>query len=163
MARQPLVPDFRSQVFSTSIKFPISIPHVRSPNTYKQAPFLLYLDGILPTNYGTMYSILRSATGSSLPVNTEIEHLPNRPSGFPVSFTMTQQGFTANVSCAQRPVNETTSPSMRLLSATQSIFNATSTITLAQLVVRCPNAVQSIISRGYHLLSLMFLVCPIVP
>jgi hypothetical protein len=111
-----------------------------------------------------MYSMLRSATGSGLPVNTEIKHLSNQPSGFPVSFTMTQQGFTANVSCAQRPVNETTSPSMRLLSATQSIFNATSTITLAQLVVQCPNAAQSIISRGYHWsLSSMFLVCSIVP
>ena len=98
--------------------------------------------------------MLRSATGSSLPVNTEIERLPNRPSGSPVSFTMTQQGFTANVTCAQRPMNDTTSPSMRIFSNTESVFNATSTVTLAQLVVLCPNSAESAqatISRGCHL------------
>ena len=94
--------------------------------------------------------MLRSATGSGLPVNTEIERLPNQPSGFPVSFTMTQQGFTANVTCAQRPVNETTSPSMRLLSTTESIFSATTSVTLAQLVIQCPNSAQNVSSRGYH-------------
>ncbi|KIM46986.1 hypothetical protein M413DRAFT_422590 [Hebeloma cylindrosporum] len=130
---------------TTAVSTRFSLPSILN---FNQISYINSTHGILPTNYGAMYSTLRSATGSSLPVNTEIERLPNQPtSGFPVSFTMTQQGFTANVSCAQRPVNETTSPSMRLLSQTQSIFSATSTVTLAQLVVQCPNAAQSITSR----------------
>ncbi|KDR80028.1 hypothetical protein GALMADRAFT_222940 [Galerina marginata CBS 339.88] len=127
---------------ATAVSTHFALPSILN---FNQISYINSTNGILPTNIGEMYSVLRSATGNSLPVNTNVEDLLSRPAGFPVSFTMTQQGFTANVSCSQRPMNQTTVPSMQILSATQTVFN--SPLTLAQLVVQCPNSAAATVSR----------------
>jgi len=60
------------------------------------------------------------------------------PLGFPVSFTMSQQGFTADVNCQQQDLDGSTVPSLTLRQSNQTLFNQT--ITLAQLESLCPNS-----------------------
>ena len=78
-----------------------------------------------------------------MPVNVNVEQkwaTPRAP-GFPVSFTMSQQGFTADVKCQQQDLDTSTVPSLTLLASNQTVFN--STITLAQLRTLCPNSTDA--------------------
>jgi len=97
-------------------------------------------------------SKILSESGTTLPVNVKIEQKSETPSGpgFPVSFYMSQQGFTAQVTCQQRELDASTRPSLVLRSQSDLLFNTT--VTLAQLEVVCPTDSQSSYS-GMVLLS----------
>jgi len=56
---------------------------------------------------------------------------------------MTQQGFTAQVTCQQRELDKSTSPSFVINPGTDTLFNTN--VTLAQLEVVCPDT-QSYLS-----------------
>ena len=73
-----------------------------------------------------------------MPINVKNNQKWATPPGFPVSFTMTQQGFSADVNCQQQDLDESTVPSLNLLTSNQTLFNQT--ITLAQLKSLCPNS-----------------------
>ena len=82
-----------------------------------------------------------------MPVNVNIEQKWATPPGFPVSFTMSQQGFSADVNCQQRDLDASTVPSLTLLASNQTLFN--STITLAQLRTLCPNSTDADYSGAF--------------
>jgi len=95
-------------------------------------------------------SKILSESGMTIPVNVKIEQKSETPPGFPVSFSMSQQGFTAQVTCQQRELNASTRPSLVLRSQSDLLFNTT--VTLAQLEVVCPTDTESSFS-GTLLLS----------
>ena len=72
-----------------------------------------------------------------VPANVKVEQKWATPPNFPVSFKMTQQGFSADVNCQQQDLDATTVPSLTLLANNQTLFNTT--ITLAHLETLCPN------------------------
>ena len=76
-----------------------------------------------------------------MPVNVKIEQKRATPPGFPAGFTITQQGFTADVNCQQQDLDTNTIPSLTLLASNQTLFNTT--ITLAQLRTLCPNSTSA--------------------
>src|SRR5258708_3012073 len=77
-------------------------------------------------------------------VNVKVEQKLATPPGFPISFSMSQQGFTAQVTCKQQELDASTRPSLVLRSQSDLLFNAT--VTLAQLEVVCPTKTQSSLS-----------------
>ena len=83
-------------------------------------------------------SKLMSEWGTMMPVNVKVEQKWASPPGFPVSFSMSQQGFSADVTCKQQELDATTVPSLTLLESNQTLFNTT--VTLAQLRTLCPNS-----------------------
>ena len=144
----PLVEASGSTAISTRFSLPSilnfnQISYINSTSTFNIF-FTSYtclhslIDGIMPASYSQLQSQALTTWGSIVPANVLIEKLTNRPTGFPMSFSMTQQGFTSDISCKQQELDATSSPSMQILSASQPVFN--STITLAQLRVLCINA-----------------------
>jgi len=105
------------------------------------------IDGIMPASYSQLQSQALTTRGSIVPANVVIEKLTNRPTGFPISFSMTQQGFMSDISCKQQDLDATSSPSLQILSASQPVFN--STITLAQIRVLCVNATLPSFTREH--------------
>ena len=93
-------------------------------------------------------SKILSESGTTIPVNVKVEQKVPTPPGFPVSFSMSQQGFTAQVTCKQQELNSSTQTSLVLRSQSDLLFN--STVTLAQLDVVCPATTQNS-SSGTHL------------
>jgi hypothetical protein len=87
-----------------------------------------------------------SEWGTMMPVNVQVEQKWTTPPDFPASFSMTQQGFTAEVTCRQQELDASTVPSLTLFSHNQTLFN--STITLARLETLCPNSTESDFSGG---------------
>ena len=143
----PLVEASGSTAISTRFSLPSilnfnQISYINSTSTFIFFKYHMCLysliDGIMPASYSQLQSQALTAWGSIVPANVLIEKLTNRPTGFPMSFSMTQQGFTSDISCKQQELDATSSPSMQILSASQPVFN--STITLAQLRVLCVNA-----------------------
>jgi len=96
------------------------------------------LVGIMPVATRETESKISSVTGDTIPVNVEIARVDDAPPGFPVRFSMTQQGFSAHVKCEQRQLSGSTRPSLNLRSQKDTLFNAT--VTLAQIEVICPTA-----------------------
>jgi hypothetical protein len=88
-----------------------------------------------------------SEWGTMMPVNARVEQKWVTPPSFPVSFSMSQQGFSADVTCQQQNLDTTTVPSLTLLSTNQTLFN--STITLAQLKTLCPNSTDPDFSGAF--------------
>ena len=82
-----------------------------------------------------------------MPVNVKVEQKWATPPGFPVSFSMSQQGFSADVNCQQQDLDANTIPSLTLLTSTQNLFNMP--ITLAQLRTLCPNTTVPDFSRTF--------------
>ena len=82
-----------------------------------------------------------------MPVNVNVEQKWPTPPDFPVSFSMSQQGFTAEVTCQQQDLDASTVPSLSLLASNQTVFNKT--ITLAQLETLCPNSTDSDFSGAF--------------
>jgi hypothetical protein len=82
-----------------------------------------------------------SEWGTMMPINTKVEQKWPTPPDFPASFSMTQQGFTADVTCRQQDLDASTVPSLTLLSSNQTLFNET--ITLARLKTLCPNSTDA--------------------
>jgi len=82
-----------------------------------------------------------------MPVNVKVQQKWASPPGFPVSFSMSQQGFTAEVTCQQQALDVGTVPSLTLLSSNQTLFNRT--ITLAQLKTLCPNSTDADFSGAF--------------
>jgi len=98
--------------------------------------------GILPANYIQRDTITRMSSYAYLPANTKLERNINPPNGFSRGYTMLQQGFTSDVSCQERELNTTTSPSLELLHEAQTVFNRT--IALVALKVLCSGATDYI-------------------
>jgi hypothetical protein len=94
--------------------------------------------GILPVAIQEIDTKLISEWGTNMPINVKNDQKTATPPDFPVSFTMTQQGFSADVNCTQQNLDTTTIPSLTLLASNQTLFNQT--ITLAQLKTLCPNS-----------------------
>ena len=82
-----------------------------------------------------------------MPVNVNIEQKWPTPPGFPVTFSMSQQGFSAQVKCEQRELDASTRPSLILRSQSDLLFNTS--VTLAQLEVVCPTSTESSYSGTY--------------
>jgi len=109
-------------------------------------------------------SRILSVTGQTLPVNVEIEKYDNTPPGFPVRFSMTQQGFSAYVQCQQRQLDATTRPSVRLQTKVDTLFDQD--VTLAQLEVICPATTNTSYSEtvltSANVDALFGVSCPVV-
>ena len=90
-----------------------------------------------------------------MPVNAKVDQKWVTPPGFPVSFSMSQQGFSADVTCQQQNLDTTTVPSLTLLSTNQTLFNTT--ITLAQLKTLCPNSTDPDFSGAFYTTIFSFL------
>jgi hypothetical protein len=88
-----------------------------------------------------MNSKILTECGKTIPVNVRLEQKWATPPGFPVSFSMSQQGFTAQVTCQKRKLDETTSPSLVIRRGNDTLFNTN--VTLVQLEVVCPTDTQS--------------------
>ncbi|KAF8649598.1 hypothetical protein AX16_005689 [Volvariella volvacea WC 439] len=69
--------------------------------------------GILFANLQTVPTQSGRRIEAKLPANAAIASSVRSPPGFPMNYTVTQQGFTADVHCEQRDLNEDTSPSLR--------------------------------------------------
>ncbi|KAF9045106.1 hypothetical protein BJ165DRAFT_132964 [Panaeolus papilionaceus] len=122
---------------STAVSTRFSLPSIFN---FNQFSYFNSTKGILPTTILQMNSSVQSARGNSLPVNVQVHSTQATPPGFPVRFTMTQQGFSADVKCSQQDLNNGTRPSMRLVSANDELFG--STATLAAIQVLCPGDSQ---------------------
>lgn len=127
---------------STAISTRFSLPSILN---FNQISYINSTNGIMPASYSQLQSQALTTWGSIVPANVIIEQLTNRPTGFPMSFSMTQQGFTSDISCKQQELDASSSPSMQILSASQPVFN--STITLAQMRVLCVNATSPSFTR----------------
>ncbi|PPR04587.1 hypothetical protein CVT24_012015 [Panaeolus cyanescens] len=122
---------------STAVSTRFSLPSIFN---FNQFSYFNSTKGILPTTILQMNSSVQSASSNSLPVNVKIHRTQLTPPGFPVRFTMTQQGFSASVTCRQQELNNGTSPSMAIVSANDELFG--STATLAAIQVGCPGSTQ---------------------
>ena len=88
-----------------------------------------------------------SEWGTMMPVNAKVEQKWVTPPDFPVRFSMSQQGFSADVTCQQQDLDTSTVPSLMLLSSNQTLFNAT--IILVQLRTLCPNSTDPDFSGAF--------------
>ncbi|KAF8652398.1 hypothetical protein AX16_004426 [Volvariella volvacea WC 439] len=77
---------------------------------YNQIPFAIRTGGVLPANLVEIPSIL--SADSVLPVNIVTGIVTQSPQYFSRNYTVTQQGFSANVTCEQRELTPDTSPSL---------------------------------------------------
>ncbi|KDR69960.1 hypothetical protein GALMADRAFT_128086 [Galerina marginata CBS 339.88] len=125
---------------SNAVSTHFSLPSVLNFNHFSYANATM---GLLPLALEDVTSKLLSATGNTIPPSVKTKNKKGQivqpkkaPAALPVQFTITQQGFTANVSCETRVLNATTSPSVVLNSVTDAIFNQN--MTLAQIAVMCP-------------------------
>ncbi|KDR80027.1 hypothetical protein GALMADRAFT_136589 [Galerina marginata CBS 339.88] len=120
---------------STAVSTHFSLPSILN---FNQLSYINSTNGILPANFQEWFSTIMSQSGNAMPANTRIEQTQSSPPGFSSSYSMTQQGFTSNVTCTQQHLDQTTSPSLQLFSESSTIFNST-TVTLAQIAVQCPD------------------------
>lgn len=74
--------------------------------------------------------------GYHMPANTQKDRSRYNPNGFPTSYSMIQQGFTAVVMCQQRELNLTTSPALDVVWENVTALNRT--LILSQMLVQCP-------------------------
>ncbi|KIM46961.1 hypothetical protein M413DRAFT_23277 [Hebeloma cylindrosporum] len=127
---------------ATAISTRFSLPSILNFNHFSYLNSTL---GILPVVIDEIDSKIFSESGTTIPVNVKVEQNWATPPGFPVSFSMSQQGFTAQVTCQQRELDASTKPSLVLRSQNDILFNTT--VTLAQLEVVCPTNTQSSLSE----------------
>lgn len=144
---EKLVPNYFQHVLSLSessgtnvVSTRFSLPSIFNFNHFSYANGTM---GVLPHTLEDVNSNMLSSTGNIVPstVSTrnkqgQVVQPKQAPAGLPVQYTITQQGFTADVSCSSQVLNATTSPSVVLNSITNGIFNTN--LTLAQLAVMCP-------------------------
>ncbi|KDR80026.1 hypothetical protein GALMADRAFT_265230 [Galerina marginata CBS 339.88] len=128
---------------STAVSTHFSLPSILN---FNQLSYLNSTNGILPANFQPWFSTVMSPSGNTMPANTRVELPHGSPPGFPTSYSMTQQGFTSDVTCTQRHLDETTSPSLEVVSQTRGIFHNSTTVTFAQLKVQCPGSPTPILS-----------------
>jgi len=88
-----------------------------------------------------------SEWGTMMPVNARVQQKWAAPPGFPVSFSMSQQGFSADVTCQQEDLDASTVPSLTLISSNQTLSDTT--ITLAHLRTLCPNSTDADFSGAF--------------
>lgn len=75
-----------------------------------------------------------------MPANVKVEHKWATPPGLPVSFSMSQQGFSANVTCRKiEDLDASTIPSLTLLTQQLNKTVLNMNINLAQLRTHCPD------------------------
>jgi hypothetical protein len=125
----------------TAVSARFSLPSILNFNHFS---YLNSTRGILPVTIEEVDSKMMSEWGTMIPVNTEVQEKYTAPPGFPVNFTMTQQGFTAEVTCQQQDLNVGTVPSLTLVASNQTLFNRT--VTLAWLSTICPNSTEADLS-----------------
>ena len=87
-------------------------------------------------------SHLNTGGAATIPVRVTIPDRNKTPSDFPGRFTMTQQGFTANVTCRRATLSDTTTPRMIVRSGRDTVLSTT--VSLAQLEVTCPGSATPI-------------------
>ncbi|KIM38937.1 hypothetical protein M413DRAFT_29851 [Hebeloma cylindrosporum] len=122
----------------TAVSARFSLPSILNFNHFS---YLNSTRGILPVAIEEVDSKLMSEWGTMMPVNVKVNQKWASPPGFPVSFSMSQQGFSADVTCRQQDLDASTVPSLTLLSSNQTLFNKT--VTLAQLRTLCPNSTDA--------------------
>ncbi|KAF8159957.1 hypothetical protein B0H34DRAFT_674230 [Crassisporium funariophilum] len=125
---------------SNAVSTHFSLPSVLNFNQFSYANATM---GILPLSLEHVHSNLLSATGKNVSPamtttnkNGQTVQPKKAPPTLPVRFMLTQQGFTANISCESRVLDATTSPSVVFNSITSTIFNQN--MTWAQIAVMCP-------------------------
>ncbi|PPR07656.1 hypothetical protein CVT24_003834, partial [Panaeolus cyanescens] len=128
---------------STAVNTHFYLPSIFN---FDQFSYFNSTKGILPVTLQSRDSSVRSAKGGTLPINVNVFQTQRTPSGFPVRFTMTQQGFSGDVKCEKREFNSTTSPSVRIASVQDTLFG--STATLARLEVLCPGQTAQKVSSS---------------
>lgn len=76
-----------------------------------------FVGGTLPATWTPWVSTTASSAGDTIPASIKINDLnsnvnPRRRGLFPVSFNLTQQGFTSRVQCRSVPLSGTSRPSL---------------------------------------------------
>ncbi|CAA7267201.1 unnamed protein product [Cyclocybe aegerita] len=145
----------------TAVSTHFNLPSILNFNHFSWTNSTL---GVMPVALEEIESSILSVQGENIPVNVKIHRKENTPRGFPVRFSMTQQGFTAQVSCQQRNLDANTRPSIRLRSQLDRLFD--SPVTLAQLEVVCPTASSATFSEpvltSTNVDALFGISCPVI-
>ncbi|TFK63111.1 hypothetical protein BDN72DRAFT_964121 [Pluteus cervinus] len=111
----PLVEASGMAAISNSLNLPSIL-------NYNDVSFITNTGGILPAN---LFSISSGVTaGQDLPINTFVDDssIENTPVIFSRNYTVTQQGFTAPISCEQRNLTATTVPSLLFENSTGTMM-----------------------------------------
>ncbi|TFK73654.1 hypothetical protein BDN72DRAFT_875746 [Pluteus cervinus] len=112
---------------------------------YSNLSFYGRTGGVLPANlYDTSSSV---DTSRFLPALGHVISPPTRiPAGLPRNYTITQQGLSANISCIQQNLTQTTSPSWTLNNETMA--NASPAARIFWMSTICPSGIESNSSWG---------------
>ncbi|KAJ3516018.1 hypothetical protein NLJ89_g1392 [Agrocybe chaxingu] len=145
----------------TAVSTHFNLPSILNFNHFSWTNSTL---GIMPVALEEVESSILSVRGETIPVNVKIDRNEETPRSFPVRFSMTQQGFTAQVNCQQRDLDANTSPSVRLRSQLDRLFD--SPVTLAQLELICPAARSPMFSEpiltSANVDALFGISCPMI-
>ncbi|PFH47913.1 hypothetical protein AMATHDRAFT_66542 [Amanita thiersii Skay4041] len=113
--------------------------------------------GILPANLNPITNVVPFS--AFLPINTRLlKPLTHHPQGFQKSYNVTQQGFTANVTCQQRQLDAQTVPALQVQ---QNTTVQVSSFVITNVIFGCNGTTTtlSITNKGEPNFVLAF-VCP---
>ncbi|TFK73517.1 hypothetical protein BDN72DRAFT_185212 [Pluteus cervinus] len=100
---------------------------------FNQLSFINSTGGVLPANLFQLDSAI--SAGRVLPANTFLDAPASSSEGFGTNYTVTQQGFTADVACEQRNLSATTVPAVKFSSINSTFLNFT--VAIQQMVTDC--------------------------
>jgi len=127
---------------TTAVSARFSLPSILN---FNQLSYLNSTHGIMPAIFHSNPDTSQSPNPTVIPPMTQIEgwNWQNqfKLEDFPVSFDMTQQGFTANVQCAARELNGSTTPSLELASQSDEVFGRA--IYLSSMSLGCGEGVAA--------------------
>lgn len=108
---------FVTQSGASAVGTQFSVPTILN---FNQMSYVNSTGGSLPATWNPYLSTTTSTSGSQIPASLTFTDLSadvqvrGRKRLFPISFQMTQQGFTSRVECRSVPLTATTSPSVTI-------------------------------------------------